>query len=439
MSIPGMPAWAEPDKPVQAPKVGIIDPPLIQGQPDGSAVVYPMVWAPGWGQGYAPPGGGAWDDSTQINQALQQYPIVYLAGGPFNIAAGINNGALWYASLIGVPWATVLNYSGDGAAVTWSNPNNPQGQPVGFDQKSVPEIHHIVIDGTNAGAGAVGLLISEMNGGVDLKGVLARNFTAGGVLGGSAGIEFANSTYSTNEVSGRATTSNCTYGFQFTAPGSENAIEAIDAQLTALCQAAQTAFHMNGALLYRSTCKWFANMQPNSNYVIEFEAGSAFTQCDFQLRAEQPKGAGTASSLQFNSATGTFLHFCTGTMAFPSTLVDSNISSQEFQLDGGVNVDAALTGAQLAGAYQGYGNAVIANPGPQPVASGTAVNNNQNMSCLVIITGGAVTGITTLDANGNAHPYTWPANSPFVPVPDGGTITLTYTAAPALRWVPYGG
>jgi hypothetical protein len=92
MSIPGIPVWALPDAPPPPlPPSGWTDPPLIQGQPDGSLVVFPMSYVPSWGQGY-PGGAGVWDDAQQINQALLQAYTVRLAPVDFNILSDVNPG-----------------------------------------------------------------------------------------------------------------------------------------------------------------------------------------------------------------------------------------------------------------------------------------------------------------------------------------------------------
>lgn len=68
---------------------------------------------------------------------------------------------------------------------------------------------------------------------------------------------------------------------------------------------------------------------------------------------------------------------------------------------------------------------------PAVPASGTAVANNTGQDITVVLAGGTVTHVTV---NGTDRATSTPAN---VMVPNGESVTLTYSAAPSWAWLNY--
>lgn len=167
--IPGW--WVDPPPPPN-PAPGLYpDPPLIQGQPDGSAVVYPMSY-PAWGQGFNVPGG--WDDATQINNALLQYPLVRCAPATFTLQTGIIIPAS--TALTGIPFRSLLTFANNVGLLTIMITNAVNAQFCSVDS--------LLLDGNNA----------NQLGGAWQRGVVLANGPADGRHQGNGGMRVQNFT-----------------------------------------------------------------------------------------------------------------------------------------------------------------------------------------------------------------------------------------------------
>lgn len=137
------------------------DPPLIQALPDGSAVVFPMLWPAGWGQGYNVPGG--WDDTTQFNQALLQYSCVRMpVNSVFNVLSPV---ILPTGSVLKGPRGARTSGGQPGMAVIRPGPAFAGAAVISFPANSSEQtIAGLVIDGSLMPAGTADGILSSSGG-----------------------------------------------------------------------------------------------------------------------------------------------------------------------------------------------------------------------------------------------------------------------------------
>jgi hypothetical protein len=183
--IPGW--WVDPPPPPN-PAPGLYpDPPLIQGQPDGSCVVYPMSYQ-AWGQGFNVPGG--WDDATQINNALLQYPLVRCAAAVFTLQTGLVIPDS--TALTGIPFRSKLQFANNVGLLAIMITNAANAQYCSVD--------NLLLDGNNANqmAGAWQCGVVLQNPAADGRhqgngGMRVQNFTGDGfVQTGRGSSQFSN-------------------------------------------------------------------------------------------------------------------------------------------------------------------------------------------------------------------------------------------------------
>jgi hypothetical protein len=429
MTVPGLPAWAQPDRPAAAPgPVGIIDPPLIQGQADGSCVVFPMSWAPGWGQGYAPQAGGAWDDSIQINQALQQFTTVRLVPGGYNTVATIF--PQWFQSIIGHGILSVINHGGNGPAIFMQNPTNPAGDVDGPNLSG--QLDRFVVNGTNAGPGAHGITIEDIrNYHVN---VLVQDYTGASAVG----VYFANNAWSVNHVHGIIYTSNCTTGVAFDVVGGENTMEHFDLHLNCSLQAGQTGLDFrNGVNVFASMLNYTGGTgDPAANVHVNISAGAVVHGCFLNWRAEATH-VSTCQSIKFGSNQSA-IQACVVIFFFGSNLVASNINALGvFDAQGSVEQDENLIAFMAVPDGYGYTAGTLNTPA---LTTGTIVNNNTGYNALVTISG---TGTLTSAVKINGVSWGDTGTRVFI-VPDtgngpngDGTIQATFTGSLTWQWQPF--
>lgn len=161
-------------------------------------------------------GTGGTDDTAAFNAAVAALPtvngspagVIYVPAAVYRINGAINNPGP-YVSIIGDgPWASILDYRGNGDAIKVSNPSNPAA-PGWLNGKYAGCLRDFCIDGTGAGAAAIGLHYGDINGGeID---ILVQNFT-----GATAqAILFENAVWWTERVKCKALLRNNTFAVTY--------------------------------------------------------------------------------------------------------------------------------------------------------------------------------------------------------------------------------
>jgi hypothetical protein len=438
-----MPPWAWPDAPPAAPAGSpfvpgpVPDPPLIQGLPDGSCVVYPMSWPRGWGQGYNVPGG--WDDATQLNAAHQQFACVRLVDGTYNTQTTVN--VPTFNSMLGLGFNSVIAYSGSGSAVFCADPVSTVGLGSGGQRIISTRLEYFVIDLANAGAGAIGLDLWDVKG-FNLY-VVVRN--AAGT--NQVGSRFANNLNGINHASGSIFHLNCTTGAMFqNIGGITGAMEHHNVYMFFDYVAGQQGMYLsglNGGVSVQGS-KFKLKFKPTVNSLasINMDAGCAFQTCEFLSKTELSNPAVTATTIQFNAASAQFTN-CRGQFFFSPNMIASNIAAaNQFQFDGDIIGDANLSALQQSGQFPGYSQRALTAGLVTPAvpANNVYIQNTTGTTVLAYFTGGTISAAPEISASGVGAGTSLggTATNPII-IPNNYFVRLHYTVAPtSWIWVPVG-
>jgi hypothetical protein len=438
-----MPSWAQPDKPPPPPvPEGIADPPLIQRQPDGSYVVFPMAYFPGWGAGYDVPGG--WDDATQVNAALLQagpgghvrlVPWTYQTLSSIVVAGATAAGAPGQR-LSGERGATIAAAFGGAASNTGAAVSCHGTQPGGAEQQGIGAvIEMITIDGTNVPVG-LGVISSGLDCGdqydLVVRDVTINNFTGAGSTSstqsnplGAVGFNQNNQLTLTEKAHvERVTVNNCTNCFQFvTTTGVSTSRQYSDYDLHANTQPGQNMLviarqgHLEkGKLSLRGNLN-YSGTGPGAGIVL----GQGGQQGHFSTMqmwiSVEADGAGTAPpTISFGSNADNQFTNCRGNVQF---------------LNGSgtwANANPVYGSWQFSGRVGGTDGSLQTAISPSVLAPNGTVVTNQTVDSTVIIDGGAVTSILLNGVNTGL-------TSGSFPVPIGNTIEINWTAEPSWQWI----
>lgn len=289
-------------------------------------------------------------------------------------------------------------------------------------------IYDLVVDGTSAGNGAIGVNIQDMNGCEYRMGI--RNFSGTG----STGLQIANNTHSTNNLKGHVRTENCTNHVVFTTLGAQNAIEHIYITFNMNVSNGQNAITLaNSVGVQGSDIVGDAGVAANAGPVFTFGASTVFSDCRFLFKAEG--GGGTGTTVSFNGAGSGFVR-CVGILWFSPSMGNSNQVAQLGQVSfhGSIPNDSTLyTEASPPPNLGTYDQAIIIQPA-FPGASGTAVTNNTLIPAWVTVAGGTLSAATQVNGVNIGD-----TNTRVFMVPRGQAIKLTWSAAPSgWVWQPVG-
>jgi hypothetical protein len=305
---------------------------------------------------------------------------------------------------------------------------NP-ASPTGYTRLS-GTIKDIVIDGSAAGNGAIGLQLQDMNG-AEYR-VAARNFTGTN----AAGFQLANNTHSMNNIKGYFRSENNSNGMNFTTLGPENAIEHIYISVAMDAHGnLQNGFVLSNSVGLQG-CRIEADIgfAPASGTAFVFAASTNFQDTDFVFKCECTGPATTATSASFTGA-GSGFQRTTGTLHFDANLLVSNAVAANVQVNhfGAITGDANMILQADPPANTGtYDQASVVTPAFP--ASGTPVTNNSGNPVGVNVAGGTLSAATQINAVNVGD-----INQRFYFLPRGQTIKLTYSAAPTgWLWQPVG-
>lgn len=186
------------------------------------------------------PSGG--DDTTAIQAAVNGSVIVVLNSGTFNVSSTITVPSK--ASILGVGASTRINASqASGGAFYWHGASG-EGGVTATNSKGV--MRDFVIDGTSAGANAIGLDMGD-GWGYRLDHIFIENFTGAN----AKGLYINNAQYFTEKmVATGVTVRNCTTLVWMSVTGGLNSFEFCDLAFYFAAQPGQTGFRIdNGAYL----------------------------------------------------------------------------------------------------------------------------------------------------------------------------------------------
>lgn len=407
---PGLPVWAMPVPPGS-------DPPVEQGisahiriLPDKSWLVLPV------GLDYAFPGETAlsYDDGANLNWACQNIGtggLVRMIGATYNCASTVN--VPESVALMGPgPAACVLAYSGSGSAVSH------HGSTDSFTPTFIAPgpLWGFCIDGSTAGAGAVGLDIGDgryMN----ARNILVRHFNGAGSIG--AWLVNRNT---------------------FT--------EMADFQLMLSDNTANVVMDVAGGLTSHMYSNYdFAIFANNNQDGLVVQGGSQPSRCNIRLRGNFQSGTGNTGAVVRITGAGSSMAQgfwdlgveSDGSGAVGHTTFVTAAAGNTFTTMAGILAylspggATAFSPASLADNwnFQGIvaGDSNLSAPAqPAVPASGTTLTNHAN-DATVYVTGGTVTGISIMGQS------TGLTSGSFHVPGNNGTIKLTYSAAPTWLWI----
>jgi hypothetical protein len=373
-------------------------------------------------------------DLANFNAAFAALPnggTVWLAPGTYYIgAAGLTVPP--YITVQGSGHNTIINCVGGGTGTYLMQANT--ANPTGYTRLS-GNLFDFVVDGTGAGAGAIGYQIQDMNG-VALR-IAVRNFTGAG----SVGVQIANNNWSTNMITGFLRIENCTNGLKFNVLGSETAIEHLYLVLSITLFTGQNGIVLaNSVGIQGSSFSGDIGPHPDSGTMFIFGAGCVFSNTFFNFKAELSNPSTAATTVSFNGA-GSGFASTYGMLFFSPSFAGflSNIGSGgKFTHHGTIMNESTLLGAMTAPGGKGpysassqpsggtYDLTVVTTP-TFPVATATPVTNNTGVPVLITVAGGTLSG-----SFGQVNSVTiGDANTRMWLLPRGQAITLNWSVAPS--------
>jgi hypothetical protein len=391
----------------------IPDPPLIQGQPDGSAVVYPYSYF-----GTVPPG---WDDALQLNQASLQYPAVRLIAATYSTLSTWN--MQWYQITTGLGRNSVISFAGTGDAIRMYNPTQTS-QNYALLTGMSGAIRDLTVDLTNAGAASNGLHIGDGLG-YSLHNLCVRNATGAG----SIGLYLHNSVWFTEKMwATHIITQNCTNHIVVNQTDGNNSFEYNHLEAHSYIASGQTGFTIENGAQWDGPggLRYSANCQAGATAVMSITGQdgsgnySKIYDCPLYVRAEGPSSGTGPVTINFGNAAN-LIQDCHGYLIFASTLMQ-NSNAVAGNLDGFRGRIFEGTSTNTGPLKQAQGQQTAA-PFTWPGFSTPQVSP-YDYPVWLYVSGGTVTGITI---NGTAV-----STSGFIPYVPGSIIEFQGTVQPAV-------
>jgi hypothetical protein len=358
-------------------------------------------------------GDGATDVTSNlltVAASTRKGDVVYFPPGIYIVSSTVT----WdpTVSVLGAGNSTIISYIGSGACF-YSHGSNasftPTFQTNGF-------FRDLVIDGSNAAGGAIGLDIGD-GWGIDVSGLVVRHFNADAT---SRGLYLCNRVIWSEKDRFAASIMDCSKAvvMDTQGPGLPSHMYSVYDFMIYAEPGQNGLIIQGGAEPSRCSFRIRGNMKTNTTSTqcaaITIQGGASTTQCHWELGMECD-GTDATAPLTFLTTSGSPFTNHEGILAF-------------------LNVSANTPwGAGSLGDLWNFrgivvGDPVLSNPAtPAVPASGTTYTNKAN-GAMVYVTGGAVTGISI---DGEATGLT--SGAFHVGVND--TIKLTYSAAPGWVWI----
>jgi Pectate lyase superfamily protein len=302
-------------------------------------------------------GNGVNDDTGPLQAACV---IASYTGQPIYIPAGsyLISGMLPLpptVTLRGAGPNTVLNYVGNSDCIFMQN-TTPTGGPNGqvYTMGKSGTIRDLTIDGTNAGASAVGLHTDSLPERLFIDQVTIQNFTGASAIA----LHMSNSISYTENYKVRVQVYNCTQAAQIEKlSGGSESFRYGELDIAFFAFAGQTGIVMQGCHLdLMKSITFHANMMGSSSagpanwaflYLSPTAVGGTYAQildCGaIDFHAEEDLGAlgNYASTILFGSSNNVIQN-CLGSMRFQNNWTASNVSGGQFTFAGLIGGDANL-------------------------------------------------------------------------------------------------